>query len=41
MDVARLNFSHGKHEDHREMYDRVRKASDTTGHAVGILADLQ
>ena len=41
MDVARLNFSHGKHEDHREMYDRVRKASDATGHAVGILADLQ
>jgi pyruvate kinase len=41
MDVARLNFSHGKHEDHREMYDRVRKASDATGRAVGILADLQ
>ncbi|WP_207843677.1 pyruvate kinase [Williamsia soli] len=41
MDVARLNFSHGKHEDHKEMYDRVRKASDVTGHAVGILADLQ
>ncbi|ORM33853.1 pyruvate kinase [Williamsia sp. 1135] len=41
MDVARLNFSHGKHQDHKEMYDRVRKASDVTGHAVGILADLQ
>jgi pyruvate kinase len=41
MDVARLNFSHGKHQDHKEMYDRVRKASDSTGIAVGILADLQ
>ncbi|MCX5046518.1 pyruvate kinase [Aldersonia sp. NBC_00410] len=41
MDVARLNFSHGEHADHKANYDRVRAASDTTGHAVGILADLQ
>ncbi|GAB2644713.1 pyruvate kinase [Gordonia jinhuaensis] len=41
MDVARLNFSHGSHADHKEMYARVRKASDSTGRAVGILADLQ
>ena len=41
MDVARLNFSHGSHDDHAEMYARVRKASDATGKAVGTLADLQ
>lgn len=41
MDVARLNFSHGEHSDHAENYKKVRKASDTVGRAVGILADLQ
>jgi len=41
MDVARLNFSHGEHADHEAAYRRVRAASDATGHAVGILADLQ
>ncbi|MBJ7288864.1 pyruvate kinase [Williamsia sp.] len=41
MDVARLNFSHGSHADHQAMYERVRAASDVTGRAVGILADLQ
>jgi pyruvate kinase len=41
MDVARLNFSHGDYPDHEANYKRVRAASDLTGHAVGILADLQ
>ena len=41
MDVARLNFSHGDYSDHEANYKRVRTASDLTGHAVGILADLQ
>jgi pyruvate kinase len=41
MDVARLNFSHGAHADHEIAYKRVREASDHTGHAVAILADLQ
>ncbi|MCF6745314.1 pyruvate kinase [Blastococcus sp. KM273128] len=41
MDVARLNFSHGSHEDHAAAYHLVRKASDSTGRAVAILADLQ
>ena len=41
MDVARLNMSHGNHDDHRRRYDLVRQASDATGHGVGIIADLQ
>ncbi len=41
MDVARLNFSHGEHADHEQNYNWVREASDATGRAVGVLADLQ
>ena len=41
MDIARLNFSHGSHADHEEVYQRVREAAEVTGRAVGILADLQ
>jgi pyruvate kinase len=41
MDVARLNFSHGTHADHQQVYQRVREAAEASGRAVGILADLQ
>jgi pyruvate kinase len=41
MDVARLNFSHGTHDDHRHLFNLVRSASDRAERAVGILADLQ
>jgi len=41
MDVARLNMSHGSHEDHAEVYRMVREASDASGRGVGIFADLQ
>src|SRR5271155_1966443 len=41
MDVARMNFSHGDYSDHKASYDRVRAASNATGRAVGVLADLQ
>ncbi|AQW53487.1 pyruvate kinase [Streptomyces violaceusniger] len=41
MNVARFNMSHGTHPEHEERYHRVRKASEETGHAVGVLADLQ
>ncbi|MEV6928581.1 pyruvate kinase [Dactylosporangium sp. NPDC051485] len=41
MDVARLNFSHGSHEDHASVYNLVREASTAAGRPVGILADLQ
>lgn len=41
MDVARLNLSHGAYADHDKVYAEVRRASDESGHAVGILVDLQ
>ncbi|MGY2080924.1 pyruvate kinase [Modestobacter sp. SYSU DS0657] len=41
MDVARLNFSHGKHADHEQAYRLVREASNKVGRAVAVLADLQ
>jgi pyruvate kinase len=41
MDVARLNLSHGAYADHEAVYRDVRAASEETGHAVGILVDLQ
>ena len=41
MDVARLNFSHGGYEQHRQAYDWVRQASDESGRGVGVLIDLQ
>jgi pyruvate kinase len=41
MDVARMNFSHGSHGDHKQVYDLIRAAAAESGRAVGILADLQ
>ncbi|MHC9596732.1 pyruvate kinase [Corynebacterium diphtheriae] len=41
MNVARMNMSHGDHADHEKNYQWVREATDETGRAVGILADLQ
>ncbi|HEX6444994.1 MAG TPA: pyruvate kinase [Streptosporangiales bacterium] len=41
MDVARLNLSHGSHEEHERAYLEVRRASDEIGRSVAVLADLQ
>lgn len=41
MDVARLNLSHGSHEEHFGRYKAVRDAADELGRGVGILLDLQ
>jgi pyruvate kinase len=41
MDVARLNMSHGEHAEHERVYRMVRRASDESGHAIGVFADLQ
>ena len=41
MDVARLNFSHGTHEDHALSISLIRKLSAELGKPVAILQDLQ
>ena len=41
MNVARMNFSHGDHADHKVVYERVREAAKTAGRPIGILGDLQ
>ena len=41
MDVARLNFSHGTHEDHAHNIERLRRAAEREGRTVCILQDLQ
>jgi pyruvate kinase len=41
MDVARLNFSHGGHEEHGRRYRDVRRAAEAAGRNVAVLADLQ
>jgi pyruvate kinase len=40
MDVARLNFSHGSHEQHAETAQLVRDAAGRAGRPVAILQDL-
>jgi pyruvate kinase len=41
MDVARLNFSHGSHEDRARMVAALRRASAKYEKPIGVLADLQ
>ena len=41
MDIARLNFSHGTHEDHAHNIQRLRRAAEREGRTVCILQDLQ
>jgi pyruvate kinase len=41
MDVVRVNFSHGSHEEHLRRAETVRNRARAHGHQVGVLADLQ
>ncbi len=41
MNVARINFSHGSKEDHKESINRIRRASRFSNQPVTILQDLQ
>lgn len=41
MDVARLNFSHGNHEDHARVISRLRAAASLANKPITILQDLQ
>ena len=41
MDVVRLNFSHGSHEDHKKTLEHVHEAVRRTGEQLAVLQDLQ
>jgi pyruvate kinase len=41
MDAARLNFSHGDHDMHREALAAVRRAQELIGRPLAVIADLQ
>ena len=41
VNVCRLNFSHGSHQDHLENIEQIRALNKETGLNVAILADLQ
>jgi pyruvate kinase len=40
VDLFRLNFSHGSHEDKLEVIQRIRKIEEKFNEPIGILADL-
>jgi pyruvate kinase len=41
MDAARLNFSHGSHEEHAERAKLLREAQERAGRPLALIADLQ
>ncbi len=41
MNVARLNFSHGNHEEHAVRIQRIREAAEKANKIVGILLDTK
>lgn len=41
VDVCRLNFSHGKQEEHQKVIETIREINEELGTNVAILADLQ
>ena len=40
MDAARLNFSHGSHEEHAERVTLIREAQERAGRPLALIADL-
>jgi len=41
MDAARLNYSHGLHDEHAEMARLVRRIQEESGRPLALIADLQ
>src|SRR6056297_1741894 len=41
MNVARMNFSHGDHEEHKQRIDLVKEVEKETGKNVGLMLDTK
>jgi pyruvate kinase len=41
VDMFRLNFSHGNHEDHKKRFEAIRDVERDVGRPIGIMIDLQ
>ena len=41
MDVARINFSHGGHDEHQRRIDEIKRISKEEGKNVAILVDTK
>ncbi|MBT4354231.1 MAG: pyruvate kinase [Rhodospirillaceae bacterium] len=41
VDVFRLNFSHGSHEDHQSRFETIRQLEEELDRPIAIMADLQ
>ncbi|MBF8983344.1 pyruvate kinase [Lutibacter sp. B2] len=41
LNVARLNFSHGNHEEHKERIDTIKEISEELGMSVAIMLDTK
>src|SRR5689334_24871818 len=40
VDVFRVNFSHGTYDQHRALFEDIRRVEAETGRPIGILADM-
>ncbi len=41
MNVARLNFSHGTHEEHQKKIDTIKKVREAMGLPIAIMLDTK
>lgn len=41
MDVIRINFSHGEHEDHKAVIELARRIADEEGRVLATMCDIQ
>ena len=41
LNVCRLNFSHGNHEEHKKRIDNIKKVRDEVGLPIGIMLDTK
>jgi len=41
MDVARMNFSHGDHAEHKQRIDMVKQVEEETGKTIGLMLDTK